>query len=100
MLPTLPMFQVPSLPHLSYGSLVDRQGQLWLFFSCAACGDQTQKPCGDPNRRTHWLQVYARLHAHPVQPRPQPQPYLGPDDDGDDFMLMYGAPPPPGMWRR
>lgn len=73
MLPNPPLQHVvAAMPHIRYQSRTDGAGQLWLHFSCNACGDHTRKPCGDSRRATHWLQTYAGLHQHRAPAHPAP----------------------------
>lgn len=61
----LAWYVVATAPHVSYALSVDSSGQGWIYFSCQACGDVSQKPCVDPRGRgPHWVAHYAAMHTH------------------------------------
>ena len=63
-LPTgLRWLAVPGHP-VRYGSVVDRDGQMWLWFHCPVCGDVSKKPCDRPKMISRWALYYADDHCH------------------------------------
>jgi len=60
------MMQAPGAPTW-LGLRVDgpnQQDQWLLTFTCAICGDVTQKSCSNPQRIPHWQSVYSQLHPY------------------------------------
>lgn len=56
--------QVPNLHHVSYATGYDQNNQFWMYFHCSICGDQSKRPCSNPQRINYWVVRYGSLHLH------------------------------------
>lgn len=58
-------FVVPAAKHVTFYVEQHPQGEVWMHFACARCGDQSMKRCENFQARgAHWVGVYAMNHNH------------------------------------
>lgn len=55
---------VPNHPSAQYAAGKDVYGRFWIWFTCTACGDRSQKLCSNPQRTNYWVVRYSALHLH------------------------------------
>lgn len=63
--------RVPGHPYVSYTTVTDPHGLMWIICRCSACGphDEWRKQCSRPHMVSSYVYMYALEHGHGVKPR-------------------------------